>query len=102
MLCAKEGKLERIDPKTNKVAKTIELGAPAGGGAIAFGEGSVWISMPGFPITRVDPQAEKVVQQFYGEGSGFPLTTTNSLWLADRAGGLARFDTRRIAATLAE
>jgi virginiamycin B lyase len=102
VLCAKEGKLERIDPKANKVTKTIELGAPASGGAIAFGEGSVWVSMPGFPITRVDPQSEKVVQQFYGEGSGFLLTTLNSLWLADSAGGLARFDTRRIAATLAE
>ena len=102
VLCAKEGKLERIDPKTNKVTKTIELGAPASGGALAFGEGSVWISMPGFPITRVDPQGEKVVQQFYGAGNGFLLTTPNSLWLADSAGGLVRFDTRRIAATLAE
>ncbi len=102
VLCAKEGKVERIDPKTNKVTKTIELGAPAGGGAIAFGEGSVWVSMPGFPITRIDPQAEKVVQQFYGEGGGFLLTTPNSVWLAESAGKLVRIDTRRIAATLAE
>jgi virginiamycin B lyase len=103
VLCEKEGKVERIDPKTNKVTKTIELGAPATGGAIAFGEGSLWISMPGFPITRIDPQAEKVVQQFYGEGGGFLLTTANSLWLADSAAAkLVRLDTRRIAATLAE
>ncbi len=102
VLCAKDGKVERIDPKTNKVTKTIELSAAAGGGAIAFGEGSVWVSMPGFPITRVDPQAEQVVQQFYGGGAGFLLTTANSVWLAETGGRLVRFDTRRIAATLAE
>jgi virginiamycin B lyase len=103
VLCEKEGKVERIDPKTNKVTKTIELGAPASGGAMAFGEGSLWISMPGFPITRIDPQTDKVVQQFYGEGGGFLLTTQNSVWLADAAASkLLRLDTRRIAATLAE
>jgi len=103
VLCEKEGKVERIDPKTNKVTRTIELGAPAQGGAMTFGEGSLWVSMPGFPITRIDPQAEKVVQQFYGEGAGVLLTTTNSLWLADPAAGkVTRYDTRRIAATLAE
>ena len=43
------------------------------------------------------------MQQFYGEGGGFLLTTPNSLWLAETAEGkLVRIDTRRIAATLAE
>lgn len=103
VLCEKDGKVDRIDPKTNKVTKTIELGAPANGGAIAFGEGSLWVSMKGFPITRIDPAGEKVIQQFYGDGGGYLLTTTNSLWLADAAAGkLVRLDTRRIAATLAE
>ena len=103
VLCEKEGKLARIDPKTNKVTKTIELGAPAAGGSLAIGEGSVWVSMPGFPINRIDPTEEKVVQQFYGEGYGALITTTNSVWLADaRTGKLVKFDSRRIAATLAE
>ena len=103
VLGGKDGKVDRIDPKTNKVTKTIELGAPAAGGAMAFGEGSLWVSMPGFPITRIDPESEKVAQQFYGEGGGFLLTTQKSLWLAEPAEGkLLRLDTRRIAATLAE
>jgi virginiamycin B lyase len=103
VLCEKDGKLARIDPKTYKVTKTIELGAPAVGGSLAVGEGSVWVSMPGFPITRIDPTEEKVVQQFYGEGYGALVTTTNSVWLADaHAGKLVKFDSRRIAATLAE
>ena len=43
------------------------------------------------------------MQQFYGEGGGFLLTTPNSVWLAEPAAGkLVRLDTRRIAATLAE
>jgi streptogramin lyase len=103
VLCGKDGKIDRIDPKTNKVTKTIELGAPAAGGAMAFGEGSLWVSMAGFPITRIDPQGEKVMQQFYGEGGGYLLTTQNTIWLANPATNkVVRLDTRRIAATLAE
>ena len=49
------------------------------------------------------PGGRKSVQQFYGEGGGFLVTTQNSLWLAEpTAGKLLRLDTRRIAATLAE
>jgi len=101
VLCAKDGKLERIDPKTNKVAKTIELGAPATGGTLAAGEGSVWIGMAGFPLTRVDPQTDKVVQQFWGEGGGVVAAGMGSVWLA-HGGKTLRIDPKRIAATLAE
>ena len=34
----------KIDPKTNKVDKTIEVGVPGPGGDIAVGEGSVWVT----------------------------------------------------------
>jgi streptogramin lyase len=102
-LCAKEGKLERIDPKTNKVSKTIELGAPAAGGSVAIGENFVWVSMPGFPVTRIDPGTEKVAQQFYGEGGGLIRVGLSSVWLANvEAGTVWKLDPRRIAATLAE
>ena len=32
MLCEKEGKVEWIDPKTNKIIKAIDLAVPNGGG----------------------------------------------------------------------
>ncbi len=64
--CRKEGKVERIDPKTNKSSKTIELGVPGVDGAIAIGLGSVWVTQEGFPLTRIDPQTEKVVQNSFG------------------------------------
>lgn len=100
-LCAKDGKVERIDPKTNKVSKTIELGTAATGGSIAFGEGSVWVTMAGFPLTRIDPGTEKVLQQFYGASGGPVQAGLGSVWLV-LGGKVLRFDPKRIAATLAE
>ena len=103
VLTAKEGKIERLDPKTNKITKTIETGAPAAGGTISFGEGSLWVSTPAFPLTRIDPAAEKVVQQFWGAAGGVVQAGAGSVWLAGKdAGKLLRFDPKRIAATLAE
>jgi len=103
VLCEKDGKVERIDPKTNKISKTIDLGAPATGGGIADGLGSLWVTMPGFPITRIDTTTEKVVQQFYGDGGGAIHVGLGSLWLTNfNTGTLWRIDPKRVAATLAE
>jgi virginiamycin B lyase len=95
--------LERIDPKTDKVIKTIELGVPGAEGSIAIGQGSVWVSQAGFPLTRIDPATDKVVQQFWGEGGGLVHFGLNSLWLGKVGGDkLWRVDPKRVAATLAE
>ncbi len=103
VLCQKDGKIDRIDPKTNKVIKTIELGVPGTEGSIAAGQGSIWVSQAGFPITRIDPQTDKVVQQFWGAGGGVIQFGLGSVWLSNaHAGTLWRLDPKRIAATLAE
>jgi hypothetical protein len=104
VLCLKEGKIERIDPKTNKVTKTIETGVSgAATGGVAFGGGSLWVTLPGFPITRIDPKDEKVVQQFRGAGGGSIFFGQNSVWLTNvQEGTLWRIDPKRVAATLAE
>jgi virginiamycin B lyase len=105
VLCEKQGKIERIDPKTNKISKTIDLGAPAIGGGIADGLGSLWVTIEGFPLTRIDTtiDKEKVVQQFYGEGGGAIQIGLGSLWLSNLNNGtLWRIDPKRVAATLAE
>lgn len=105
VLCKKDGKVDRIDPKTNKVAKSIDLGVPGVGGNIAVGEGSVWVTMTGFPLTRINPAAEKeaVVQQFVGTGGGAITTSTGAIWLSNVAQGTVwKIDPRRVAATLAE
>jgi DNA-binding beta-propeller fold protein YncE len=103
-LCEKDGTVDRIDPKTNKVSKSIELDVPGAKGAIAFGEGSVWVTLAGFPLTRIDPQSETVAQQFFGPGGGGAiLTTPGAIWLSNPdAGTLLRIDPKRVLATLAE
>jgi hypothetical protein len=104
VLCLKEGKIERIDPKTNKVTKTIDTGVTgATAGGIATGAGSIWVTMTGFPLTRIDPVSEKVVQQFWGVGGGAIHFGDGSLWLTNlNDGTLWRIDPKRVLATLAE
>jgi streptogramin lyase len=104
VLCEKDGIVDRIDPKTNKVSKSIELDVPGAKGAIAFGEGSLWVTLTGFPLTRIDPQSETVAQQFFGTGGGGPiLTSPGAIWLSNPdAGTLLRIDPKRVLATLAQ
>lgn len=103
VLSKAEGKVARIDPKTNKVTTTIELGIPNAAGTIEFGEGSVWVGAPGFPISRIDPQTDKVAQQFAGAGAGPLKFGLGSLWLSNiDQGKVMRYDPKRITATLAE
>lgn len=101
--CRKDGKVDRIDPKTNTVSKTIDLGVPGAEGSIAFGEGSVWVTTSGFPITRIDPAEEAVVQQFYGDGGGAIRTSPGALWVSGPGGKtIERIDPRLVSLTLAE
>lgn len=104
VLGAKEGKIDRIDPKTNKIVKTIELHAGGATGGLAFGEGNLWASVPGFPLMRIDVTAEKekVVQQFWGEGGGWLEFGAGSLWIKTPNSKLMRIDPKRVVATLAE
>jgi len=98
-----EGNLSKVDVKTNKVVATIELGVPGGGGEISFGEGSVWVTTFEFPITRVDPKTDKVLQQFKGEGGDAIRAGLGSVWLSNlRQGNMWRLDPRRIEATVAK
>ena len=104
VLCLKEGKMDRIDPKTNKVTKSFETGVTgSASGGIAFGQGSLWVTLPRFPITRIDPVTEKVAQQFVGPGGGAIQFGQGSVWLTNlHEGTLWRIDPKRIVATLAE
>lgn len=103
VLCTKDGKIDRIDPKTNKVSKTIELLTPGAEGTLAFGEGSLWASVSGFPLARINPTTEQVMQQFYGEGGGIVQAGGGFLWLASTGSPkVLKIDPKRVLATLAE
>jgi len=98
-----DGKVTRVDAKTNQVVATIEVGVPGEGGDIAVGEGSVWVTAFEFPISRIDPAANKVVQQFTGVGGDAIRVGLGSVWLTDlKNGKLMRFDPKRIEATQPE
>ena len=103
VLCAKDGKIDRIDPKTDKVAKTIDLMVPGADGGIALSDGYLWVTLAGFPVTRIDPTAEAVAQQFWGEGGGAITAVPGALWLSNQsAGTVTRIDPKLLLATLAE
>jgi virginiamycin B lyase len=96
-----DGSVSRIDPKTNKVVATIDVGVPGGGGDIAAGEGSVWVTSFDFPLSRIDPSTNTVVQQFVGKGGDAVRTGLGSVWLSNLAAGIVwRLDPRRVEATL--
>lgn len=101
VLCRKEGKLDRVDPKTNAVTKTIDLAVPETGGRMAFGEGSLWVSMPGFPISRIDVKSNTVVQQFHGAGGGVIEVSKGALWLY-LEGAVWRIDPKLVQMMIAE
>lgn len=102
VLCRKDGQVVRVDPKTNKTAATIDLNIPNLQGTITAGEGYVWVSAAGFPISRIDPANDKVAQQFTGDAGNMIVVGAGSVWLANRdSSSLIRFDPRRIKAVLA-
>jgi streptogramin lyase len=81
------------------VVATIAVGDLSAPAEIASGEGSVWISAPGVPITRIDPRTNRAVQRFTGEGGGAILVAHGSLWIAAGAGKTWRLDPALVAAT---
>src|SRR4029453_14734690 len=96
-----DGSVSRIDPKTNKVVATIDVGVPGPGGEIAVGEGSVWVTAFEFPLSRIDPSTNTVVQQFAGKGGDAVRVGLGSVWLSNpEAGNAWRIGPRGGEATL--
>ena len=91
--------VSRVDPKTNTVVATIPVGVLGAPAEIAAGEGSVWISAPGVPITRIDPRTNRAAQRFTGEGGGALLVAHGSLWVAAGAQKTWRLDPALVATT---
>ena len=89
--------VHRIDPATNRLVATVELGGEPCAG-LALGFGSVWIPLCGKPSTlaKVDA-ARNVVSAVFQTGpagsEGGVTTSTDSVWLVtDKEGSLARID----------
>jgi YVTN family beta-propeller protein len=78
-----DGSVTRVDPATNKVSATIEVGVPGGGGDIAVGEGAVWVTANGKPLSKIDPATNRVVTQYVGKGGDAMRVGLGSLWLSN-------------------
>jgi virginiamycin B lyase len=76
-----DGTVSRVDASTGQLLATIPAGIPGLGGEIAYGGGSVWATVFGYPITRIDPARNKVVQQWVGDGGDSIRFAHGSVWL---------------------
>lgn len=103
VLGGENGKVSKVDVKTNKVAATVELQIPGAEGEITAGAGSIWVTAKGFPLTRIDPKTDQVMQQFAGAGGGSLRFGANALWLVNTESQTVwRIDPKRVLATFAE
>jgi len=94
-----DGTVSKVDLKTNKVTDTIKAGVTGRHGSIAIGEGSVWLSAEGAPLTRIDPVTNRMIQQFSGPGGGALAVGHQSLWIVATPTEIWRLDPRRVEAT---
>jgi virginiamycin B lyase len=75
-----DGTISRISAASRKVT-SIDAGLPGEGGEIAYGEGAIWATLFGFPITKVDTATNKVVKQWKGKGGDSIRAGHGSVWL---------------------
>jgi len=93
-----DGSITRISPD-GKVEATIEVGIPGEGGDISAGEGSVWATLMGVPLSRIDPRTNQVVQQFVGDGGDAIRAGHGIVWLSNYKTGIEwRLDPQAVAA----
>jgi len=78
-----DGTVSRVDAKTGRITATIDCGIPGPGGDIASGEGSIWVTMHDVPLTRIDPETNKVMQQWVGPGGDSLRVGLGSIWLTN-------------------
>lgn len=80
------GTIARVDASTGKRTALIAAGVPGKGGEITFGKGAVWVSVLGYPITRIDPVTNSVTGQWHGAGGDSIRVGHGALWLTNLTG----------------
>lgn len=79
----RDGSVSRINPSTNRVVATVRLHVPGSGGCIAAGVRGVWVTMPGTPLSQIQPARNKILGQWVGVGGDCVTTGFSSVWLAN-------------------
>jgi streptogramin lyase len=83
-----DGTVSRVNERNRKVTATIRVGIPGAGGDIGYGGESVWPTVFGVPLTRVDASTNKVFRQWVGEGGDSLRCGFGSIWITDYKKGL--------------
>jgi virginiamycin B lyase len=83
-----DGTVSRVDEKSRKLMATIQVGIPGAGGDIGYGAESIWPTVLGVPLTRIDTTTNKVVRQWVGKGGDSIRFGYGSIWLTDYKKGL--------------
>jgi virginiamycin B lyase len=77
-----DGSISRIDPITNTLSATVQAGIIGPGGDIAAGAGSVWVRGTKILLLRIDPETNKVVEEFGPPaGSGAVRVADGLVWI---------------------
>jgi virginiamycin B lyase len=92
-----DGTVSRVDEGSGQLVATIDAGLAGHGGEIAYGEGAVWVTLAGFPVTRIDAETNRVTAQWKGKGGDSIRAGLGSVWLTDYDGGMVwRFDPEKL------
>ena len=83
-----DGTVTRIDEKSFEVVATIHAGIPGQGGDIAYGDGSIWATVFGTPLTRIDAESNRLLRQWTGAGGDSLRVGFDSIWITDYRNGL--------------
>jgi virginiamycin B lyase len=83
-----DGTISRVDWKNRKVIATIQVGIPGTGGEIGYGADSVWPTVFGVPLTRIDAATNRVMKQWIGKGGDSLRFGFDSLWITDYKKGV--------------
>jgi virginiamycin B lyase len=78
-----DGTVSRIDVRTKELVTNIDIGAPGSGGEIAYGEGFLWATVFELPLTQIDPDTNKVIKQWTGQGGDAVRVGHGSVWLSN-------------------
>lgn len=77
-----DGTVSRLDPASNRATAVINVQPPGSGGDIATGEGMVWVTLLGQPLSRIDPATNEVTARYVGKGGDALCAGLRSVWLS--------------------
>ena len=92
-----------IDPATDQVVATIDVGGQGSNIDITSGDGAVWVTTAGDLVQRINPESNEVVATLDVPAPIHPATGFGAVWVSDYdAGSVTRIDpaTNEVSATI--